>query len=51
MEIKGPLGIWPFPILNTIVAISESRNNDSVQITQVNRDDEGRIISIERVRE
>lgn len=42
-EIRGPLGIWPFPILNLIL----SNNEDRVVITEINRDKDGRIQSLE----
>lgn len=46
-EFRGPLGIWPWPILNMIL----SSNEDSkVQITRVNRDNKGRIESIEEIK-
>lgn len=46
-EIQGPLGIWPFPILNLIVS---SRSRSKVEVTEINRDEKGRIQSIEEVR-
>lgn len=46
-KIEGPLGIWPWPILNTIIAIM---SNEDMKVTEVNRDDDGRIQSIETFR-
>lgn len=45
-SISGPLGIWPFPILNAIL----SDNNSRVEVTQINRDEDGRIESIEEIK-
>lgn len=45
-EIRGPLGIWPFPILNALVGESRSK----VEITNINRDERGNITSIEEIR-
>lgn len=44
--ISGPLGIWPFPILNLIA----SNQNNSVEVTRINRDDNGRVESIEEIK-
>lgn len=41
--ISGPLGIWPFPILNALLSNSQSR----VTVTEIRRDSEGRIQSLE----
>lgn len=50
MEISGPLGIWPWPILNTIIAVAGSDDDgERVEITEVNRDEEGRLVSIETI--
>lgn len=46
-KIEGPLGIWPFPIINAIIAISNGGAGDSLTVTEVHRDDDGRITSIE----
>lgn len=45
--IRGPLGIWPFPILNFI---AQRQQKGRATITEVNRDDEGRVQSIEEFR-
>jgi hypothetical protein len=45
-EISGPLGIWPYPILNALFGSSESK----VEITEINRTEDGRIESIEEIR-
>lgn len=48
--IEGPLGIWPWPILNTIITIAGANEESDVEITEVVRDDNGRIQSIEVIR-
>lgn len=49
-EIEGPLGIWPWPVLNTLIAISDKGSeSNSLTVTEVHRDSEGRIVSIEEV--
>lgn len=45
-EIEGPLGIWPWPLLNTIIAVAGD-GDESAEITEVNRDENGRVTSIE----
>lgn len=45
-SFAGPLGIWPFPIINALASNANSR----VEVTQINRDDEGRIESIEEIK-
>lgn len=42
--IRGPLGIWPFPILNFI---AQGQGSSTVTVTEVNRDGDGRVTSIE----
>lgn len=44
-QIQGPLGIWPFPILNALF----TNTNKTVEITEINRDEDGRIQSIEEI--
>lgn len=44
-EISGPLGIWPFPILNALL----SANSSGVTVTEIHRDEDGRIQSIEEI--
>lgn len=44
-EIRGPLGIWPFPILNAIA----NSGGSGVTVTEIHRDDNGRIQSIEEI--
>jgi len=50
--IEGPLGIWPWPILNTIIEMSGPRGEDDsvIEVTEVIRDDSGRIESIEVIK-
>lgn len=45
-EIRGPLGIWPFPILNLIANMMDGGKEDVV-ITEIRRDEDGRIVSME----
>ena len=55
MKIRGPLGIWPFPILNFILALvsqlqaqqaSEEHRGPRKRIYQLVRDEKGRITEI-----
>jgi hypothetical protein len=51
-KIEGPLGIWPWPILNALVEMSDSQTSgDGVSVKSYNviRDDEGRIENVEIV--
>jgi len=50
--IGGPLGIWPWPILNTLIEISGGSKEDenTVEVTEVIRDEEGRIESVEVIK-
>lgn len=43
-QITGPLGLWNFPILNLILGNTQQ---DDVVITEVVRNDEGRIVALE----
>lgn len=49
-EIEGPLGVWPWPILNTIIAVAEARSEDEKELI-VNRDGSGEVqsVSIEEI--
>jgi hypothetical protein len=56
--IRGPLGIWPFPILNAIIIIFQSfaslqyrpaETRPRARTYNIVRDERGRIISIEEV--
>lgn len=51
-EIRGPLGLWPFPILNTLIRLSSSDRQPSIDMEtyDVHRDSQGRIQSIEIIR-
>ena len=40
-EIEGPLGIWTYPVLNTIVAISGSNSDSKVETAKIIRDSNG----------
>lgn len=46
-DIRGPLGIWPFPILNLIMSRTTQRKERRVVITELRRDDDGRITAME----
>lgn len=46
-RISGPLGIWPWPILNMLADMS---NSSRVEVTRVNRDEKGRIEEIEEMK-
>lgn len=43
--ITGPLGIWPFPLLNLLMQNAQS--GSSVTVTEIHRDEDGRIQTIE----
>lgn len=45
-RISGPLGLWPFPILN-LLRERIGGGGASVRVTEVVRDEQGRIQSIE----
>lgn len=52
-KITGPLGIWNFPILNTLIEISSSDSGDSsfsVKEYNVVRDENGSIESVEIIK-
>lgn len=44
--VSGPLGIWPWPILNLLLSNQDSK----VEVTRINRDEKGRIESIEEIK-
>lgn len=47
-KIEGPLGIWPWPILNTLIQISgDDESSLNVKEYNVVRDNQGRIKNIE----
>jgi len=53
-EISGPLGLWPFPILNTLIKVSGgggggNATSPEMKSWEVNRDGNGRISSIEKL--
>lgn len=53
-KIEGPLGLWPFPILNTLITLAED-NRDNTQRQRdagfveynVVRDEQGKIETVE----
>ena len=55
-RISGPLGLWSFPVLNTLIAISEASNEDedhesfSVKEYNVIRNEHGNIESVEIIK-
>lgn len=52
-KIEGPFGIYPFPILNAIIAIANSDSNESSESDfdfkeiNIERNDQGRIENVE----
>ena len=57
MEIRGPLGLWPFPLLNFLLALLSQASARSQAVTadspgprkriyQLVRDEKGRIVEI-----
>ena len=50
--ISGPLGLWPFPILNTFLILAQVRSRaaepsrPTLTTYEVNRDEMGRITSV-----
>lgn len=50
-KIEGPLGIWPFPIINLLIQISnnDDDNDSNIVITELHRDDEGRLTGLEEI--
>lgn len=52
-EISGPLNLWPFPVLNTLVKLageSEDQSTFSVKEYNVIRDERGNIESVEIIK-
>ena len=59
LPIRGPLGLWPFPILNAIVLVLRALAQVRVQPSEerrprartynIVRDEHGRIVAIEEV--
>lgn len=57
--ITGPLGFWKFPLLNILLANMQQQNNTNtvrkeqsrskLVVTEVHRDEDGRIQSIEEI--
>lgn len=51
-EIEGPLGVWTWPILNTIVAISDDSGNEATTETaKVIRDSNGEVQEVVVIKE
>lgn len=53
-KIEGPLGIWPFPILNTIIAITNNSNSEdssesNFDFKEINieRNEQGKVENVE----
>lgn len=43
-EIEGPLGIWPFPILNTVIQVSNAQaQGKEIEQAKVIRDSNGEV--------
>ena len=52
-RIEGPLGFWPFPILNAIIQMSNGNSDGqgvSVESYNVVRDEQGRIETVEIIK-
>ena len=53
-NFSGPFGLWEFPLLNAIASnISDSssgRESSDLVVTEIHRDEDGRIEAIEEVR-
>lgn len=51
LPIRGPLGIWPFPVLNAIVLATGNDDGGGTSISEYNvvRDDSGRIEKVEMI--
>jgi len=55
--IRGPLGIWPFPILNALIIIFQTITSyrppqearPKARTYNIVRDERGRIVSIEEI--
>jgi hypothetical protein len=57
--IRGPLGIWPFPLLNTLIQIlallyalasqAHQPSRPRARTYNIVRDEHGRIVSIEEI--
>lgn len=53
--VTGPLGLWPFPLLNIILtsvseqgrSVTQTRQQTKLTVTEVRRDEDGRIQAIE----
>lgn len=39
-KIEGPLGLWPFPILNTLITIVKIREEEEVVFVRASQLDE-----------
>jgi len=51
-KIEGPLGVWPWPILNTIIQVAGDGSENELGFKEYNvvRDSNGNIESVEIVR-
>lgn len=51
-QIEGIFGIWPFPILNTLITIAGEDDGDSFSVKEYNvvRDERGNIESVEIIK-
>jgi len=56
--IRGPLGLWPFPILNTLIIIVQliasvrqplQEGKPKARTYNIVRDERGRIVTIEEI--
>lgn len=45
-QIKGPLDIWPFPVINAIIKIVKIRNEQNFPPVEVERNDQGEVTEV-----
>lgn len=45
-QFSGPLGIWPWPLINLILGLASRSRATRVSLWEVQRDSEGRITGI-----
>jgi len=51
-EIEGPLGLWTFPVLNTLVTISgEKDDSKTTETAKIIRDSDGEVQEVIVIKE
>lgn len=52
LPVQGPLGIYPFPLLNMLMSMSNSGSDseNKVVVTEIHRDENGRVEAIEEIK-